>query len=504
MQENEVKAKKIGKSKWTILFLVGVLAGGSIYFFTKGGNKILQPTYTPPVVNKETITQEEFENLPVGVIYEFSEEEQKQFLEEAKKKYETYKDAMPEAHSEVCVAEKENEFDCYYDVNEPIQYSENKSFHNYDGAYYHSGVNQDIVYWPRPDVIRRKNESPTDMLNNDGSLKYPDGFYGYVTYSDSYKKSFGESSYTGLATGDNITDKVNQILLYEDYYLTNEMTNGNIHGGWEDFVKSKLNANYEGYSNASILEQRFLKSELASQKLNGTKSFIDLMFANNYESDAYQIAKEYSKRDLSSYSVVNYVENIPSKYNIYDSVPKEGVAYYYPTKIWKINNATIVVDVRIDDGELLSKHDVAEIQGKIMQSNTESWNFWNDKPVVSTGKYMVFARYFNEDMTQGLIPDFGVEMVNYGSSGNNGILADFDWILYASDYAYNDIAKDVVRRYYAILSEKYSNGESFSSKEILTQVSNETGVPYMDALNIWASYYISHSVHYSYYQHGAK
>lgn len=500
MQENEVKAKKSGKSKWIILFLVGVLAGGSIYFFTKGGNKIFQPTYTPPVVNKETITQEEFENLPVGVIYEFSEEEQKQFLEEAKKKYETYKDAMPEAHSEVCIEIEEGKYECHYEVNEPIQYAQNKSYMTGNENCF-SGVRQDISYLSRPDVIRRKNESPVDMLNNDGSLKYPDGFYGYVAYDNSFK-DYGSK---GLTTGDNITDKVNQILLYEDYYLTNNVANGNVRGEWMDFAKNKLKENQERYSSSSVLTDKYLKSSLASQEFSGTRSLVDYMFANDYEADAYQVAKEYSKRDLSAYSIVDYMENVPSKYNVFDSIDKAGVAFYYPTKIWKINNNTIVVDIRIDDGELLKIYDVAEVQGKIMQSNTEAWDMWEDHSVAcAVNKYTVYARFFNEDMTQGLIPDFGTSLVNYGSCGDNYILADFDRILYSSDYAYSDAAKDIVRRYYAILSEKYSNGESFSSKEILTQVSNETGVPYMDALNIWASYYISHSVHYAYYQHGVK
>ena len=181
--DNEKETKKNKKIKLSTIIiglaLVAALGGGIWWTFI--GSKPQGPDLVEP--EKEAITQESFEELPVGLIYEFSEEEQQAFLELAKKNYEEYGDKAP---------------DMWGVFN-----------------------SDEFFYEERWGITRKNNTNPTEMLNEDGSLRYPDGFYGFVVSNRDYNLQAQENVRQNyeLITDADINAKVNQMLNVEQYYL---------------------------------------------------------------------------------------------------------------------------------------------------------------------------------------------------------------------------------------------------------------------------------------------
>ena len=472
--QDEVKEPEKKKSwkKWGILLAIALVCGGGwfIYDSTKPKPVILEPT-------KPAITKETFDELPVGVIYEYSEEEKKEFIEYAKQKY--------------------NDFGSYPTMQSRFWPSEPSDFNNF-------------FYEQRPDIARRSNKSPEEMLNDDFSLRYPDAFTGFTISSKKNNGDYYDWDVDSIRDVD-INERVNQFLNVEEYYLvhnkggggsafsgdrTNPWYSDNYSTAWNEYLRKRVLPNIRGYSGTpGILTQRALESGLFNKENLNTNKIFELMYtATTAYPEAYEIADSFRVGGHWLTPLVTELESVPSAYDVVDQLPEDIVVYFYPTKVWKVDNNTIVVDVQIDGCDCLGTLDTNEITMKIIQSNTDDELNANKGiasiPKMTDDTYIVYVRLFNSDLTQGFFPDYGVGVANYSHTDDWGLplLSRQEGFV----YSYNQTAQNVLRQYYAKVKELFETNMSISTKQILTEVASNNGISYHDAVNIWGTYYISH------------
>lgn len=475
--------KKFLSSVLTFVLIVGTaitfLVGGFLYinkdeYFPKKLSENL------PVISKdiEQITQEEFEKLDKGVIYEFSNEEKESFLNYAHVLYEEYKH-----------------------VGTPQQ---------------GGGSNADYVYYSiREEVVRHKNKKPENMLNLDGSLKYPEAFTGFVISNrmQSFDKEVPGRDDSWTSSKTNVNYKANAFLLTEKFYLTYNNGNEknykkekalfsiNSNEDWYNEFQKLLNNSINMYPNArNTLPMKMLQNGFFSKENKYTNKIFEILAAGNWDGidtagicNSYDVAA-YLMNDASGEYFINYLENIPQKYNIIDDIPDENVSYFYPTKVWKIDNNNIIVDICIDNGDMLDPVDVNEIKAKIVQSNTvgKISGFQTDGTISNKEDYVVYARYFFDDLTQGVFPDGGVSIANYSCAEGWSLGRNSGFDLGGYTYVFNEKAKDVLRDYWGTVANKLEKDEIIDTQKILKNVAKKQNIPYKDALNIWATYLVSH------------
>lgn len=485
--DNEKETNKNKKVKLStvviVLVLVAVVGGG--LWWTLIGSKPQGPALVES--DKEPITQESFEELPVGLIYEFSEEEQQEFLELAKKNYEEYGDKAP---------------DMWGVFN-----------------------SDEFFYEERWGITRKNNTIPTEMLNEDGSLRYPDGFYGFVVSNRDYNLQAQENVRQNyeLITDADINAKVNQMLNVEQYYLVQNNGVGGAYSengkalsldygtDWDRFLYDYLTPNEEGDGDKTSMGmlmndtvRNLLKRAVDSGLLNAeninTNKIFELMYAPQFYFDAYELADEFRIGEHGLYKLVENMEGIPSAYNVINDIPDENVSYYFPTKVWKIDNNTIVVDVQIENGDMLGAIEIQEIYAKIAQSNTtETLNYYGNVTELNDSSYVVYTRLFNSDLTQGVMPDYGVGIANYTLADGWELGSNYGNYSPGYLYAYNDTAKNVLRYYYSQVKSLMESGDAISSQRILESAAEQYDISYHDAVNIWGTYYISHVYELGYY-----
>ena len=475
MEETNKKNKRKILIVFIVLVLVGVISG--TLWWTLVGSKPQGPDLVEP--EKEAISQDEFEQMPVGLIYEFSEEEQQEFLELAKQNYEEYGDKAT-------------------DLSENYDLTGDENF-NYD------------IRWG---ITRKNNTNPTEMLNEDGSLRYPDGFYGFVVSDRSYNDKVYELIPEGNEEYPNadITAKVNMFLNVENYYLIQNNGVGGAYSenghalsvfygtDWNNYLYDYLTSNDDNEDNTALgmlindttrnLLKRAVDSKFLDAENMNTNKIFELMYAPQIYPDPYELADEFRIGEHQIYKLVDTLETIPSAYNIIDEIPDENVSYYFPTKVWKIDNNTIVVDVQVENGEMLGLYEIEEINRKMSQANTTVTVDSNDEiPEIKDDTYVVYARLFNSDITQGVMPDYGVDIVNYIQCSDK---AEYISSMLGYTYVYNETAENILRYYYSQVKTLMGAGNPISSQDILEKAANEYGISYHDAVNIWGAYYISH------------
>ena len=463
----------------SFIFIAVIFLGGMYVYVNK--DKLFEPPKTlsenlPDISNdNEAITPESFAEMEKGVIYEITEEEKEFYLDYAKALYEEYK--------HVGVAQKEG-----------------------------GSSGNKIYYQIREDVQRRKNEKPEDMLNSDGSLKHPEAFTGFVIsnrhYAFDYAVPGRDDSWTSPKT--NVNRKANAFLLTEEFYLT--YNNGNEKNyseeeclfvipsseEWKESTLESLNFSVDNPNGQNTLILKMINAGFFDTENKYTNKIFEMLAAGDWNSNirvqnAYDIAATWMF-DPAGESIVDGLENIPEKYNIVNKLPDENVTYFYPTKVWKIDNNTVVVDICIVNGDMLDPIDTNEIVAKIVQSNTtkEISYYSSDGSIDQKDDYVVYARYFFEDLTQGVFPDGGVSIVNYGTADSWNLVDGMGSGLGGYTYVFNEKAKDVLRGYWGTVAKKLETGEKIDTQAILKVVAKEEGIPYKDALNIWATYLVSH------------
>lgn len=478
--DNEKETNKNKKVKLStvviVLVLVAVVGGG--LWWTLIGSKPQGPALVES--DKEPITQESFEELPVGLIYEFSEEEQQEFLELAKKNYEEYGDKAPDMWA------------------------------------YHNGM--EFFYEERWGITRKNNTNPTEMLNEDGSLRYPDGFYGFVVSNRDYNEPIQDDLIENgtLITEVDITEKVNMFLNVENYYLVQNNGIGGAYSenghalsvfygtDWDRFLYDYLTPDEEGsYDETSMgmlmnvpirdLLKRAVDSKFLNAENLNTNKIFELMFAPHGYPDPYELADEFRIGEHGLYRLVDNMEGVPSTYNVVDEIPDENVSYYFPTKVWKIDNNTVVVDIQIENGDMLGAIEIEELMTKVSQSNTtETLNAYGTGTELNEDSYVVYTRLFNSDLTQGVMPDYGVGIANYTNCSGWSFGYNYGGFGPGYTYVYNDTAKNVLRYYYSQVKSLIESGQPISSQNILEEAADMYGISYHDAVNIWGTYYISH------------
>ena len=456
IQNETEKDKDNGKipTRFKILVLAFLLFLGGIWAWNRR-YRFFDPTISPkPTL--EAITQEQFEELPVGLIYKMSQEEKDQYYALAKQKYEQYKDLGPQ---------------------------------QVDSGYMYNPENYAAK---RMDATERPNTCPSDMLNEDSSLRYPDMFYGFIIHDESITGKTSKAI-AGSRKGpfDYWNEKANQILFVEDYYLNGGKTSKNA-GTFEwEYIG---NANSEGQGmlpESKLINKAYKSGFMQLDSSNIIRSIFNSMaIPTSYTLDAYDTAKTIVAIDLSDYfhEADGLLEELPEKYNDVANWPNSNPVYYFPTKIWKVDNNTIMVDIQIEGGDRMTGDDMFEMMAKINQSNIgEGEKEGNGRVKYTDDKYIVFARFFNSDITQGMIPDFGIQTVNYNAIGSwmNGLQSTADH----GTFVFNNQAKDILRDIYKEFKTILDAGQTPSTRNVVQEVANKHGVSYVDALNIYVSHY---------------
>lgn len=468
-KEKEIKQKKNHDGLLWII-TIALLIGGTVgYYFVndylteKKKQEFIETGLMSPDPVQEAISETTWEELPVGLIYEVPEELQEEYLGYAKAKYEKYKDLGPQQR----VSE-------YTDV--PLVYLEK-----------------------REDVIPRYNEKPSDMLNNDFSLRYPDMFFGFIIHDE--KITGNDSKY--LATSENrnaqfgenfVQDKMNQILFVEDYYSNGGRLYGN----------ETLARKYLGSANGGQIKRpqqyataRSLKSGFLEEKKNVVDGIFEYMFTagNVVWNDAYQDAYEIMAiKNTEYFKEADNIDDFPEKYNDVDSWEDSYPVFYYPTKVWKIDNNTIVVDFEVVNGDRMASADMYEILAKLIQSNqttvSKNLDFANYETIeYSENMYMVLGRFFDsEDITNGLLAEHGTHILNYTTLNNwyNGCWPFMD----RGTYVFNDKAKDFLSDFYDLLENDLNSGKIPSTRQLLKKAASMNNISYNDAMSIYSSYYV--------------
>ena len=452
--QNKTEKKKKTKTIVKLCILLALVASPFAYqYFT---NKPYTEPESPIPNDKPAITQQTFEDLPVGVIYEFSDEEQKQFLAFAQKMYEENKEGQP-----------------WYDGTDLVN-------------------NQDQFLITREGINRYQNEKPEDMLNEDGSLKHPDAFIGFnVSVKDNvdvYNNNIKISK-----NHVDIDKKINQMIYYEDYFLR-ENANGNyknniINSSWEWYALGDLRGSSD-YTVGNTLIPIAVESGYTTIDNKGANMIYSFMEFSSTDYDVYELLEYFANiREYEPNVGLPTMTNMTDSYNIVNSVPDTNIVYYYPTRVVKLDDKTVIVDIRVDGGEYVGYSSKCDIFSKIMQSNTTNDHMtnWTRKEVGED--YTVFARYFISDISQYMVSELGLSPVNATSissfriHGNGNHHLDYDIVL-------NDSAKGLMKDYFIKIKETLANDDLVSTKEIMQEIAPKYGISYTDAINIWGLYMI--------------
>ena len=466
----KAKREKSEKRNKVILALLVVLAIGGVagyfgyqYYLTQKG---ISDGYISPEPTLPPIEQKTFEELPVGVIYEVPEELQEQYLKAAKAKYEKYKDLGSQQEMT---------------VNHPGNFLEK-----------------------REDVTPRRNEKPSDMLNDDMSLRYPDMFYGFVIHNQEKTQEgedwFFEVPLRLFKEENTASNKMNQILFIEDYYKNNGKI-GEFYQNRGGFDKEYFN----GITDSSLSKYPYLTTvELAINsgliKLSKDQGILKTLFTTMYfpslgytGEDQYDIAKRIMYNHTTEhFKEADNVKGFIDKYNARDELPDTYPIFFYPTKVWKIDEKTIVVDIQVDGARGMNMFDTFEMLTKLVQANlttiTEEYEVYEYPEYNKDNTYLVMGRFFNSDLTQGILPDLGYYPINY--FGLDSTFIGDSSFLKGNFYVFNEKAEGFLRDYYSILKEKLENNEMPSTREMLKQAAKENNISYNDAMEIFITHYL--------------
>ena len=455
--QNKTEKKKKTKTIVKLCVLLALVISPFAYqYFT---NKPYTEPESPIPNDKPAITQQAFEDLPVGVIYEFSDEEQKQFLALAQKIYEENKEGQPW----------------------------------YDGT---DIDNKDQFLTTREGINRYQNEKPEDMLNEDGSLKHPDAFIGFnVSVKDNNPAMLINSSTRLIANETKINKRINQMLYYEDYFLRENATgnykNNIINGTWEWYALGDLRG-FSDYTIGNTLIPVAVESGYTTIDNKGANMIYSFMEFSSTDYDVYELLEYFANiREYEPNIGLPTMTDMTDSYNIVNSVSDTNIVYYYPTRVVKLDDKTVIVDIRVDGGEYVGYMNKFDISSKIMQSNTTNDHLsnWTQKKVGED--YTVFARYFISDTSQYMVSELGLAPVNATSissfwsiDGTGNGHPDYDIVL-------NDAAKSLMKEYFIKVKETLTNGGLVSTKEIMKEIASKYSISYVDAINIWGLYMIS-------------
>lgn len=464
-----LKKEKTAKRNKVILTLLAVLiVGGTAGYFgyqhyltQKGINDgYISPEPTLPAIDQKT-----FEELPVGVIYEVPEELQEQYLKAAKAKYEKYKDLGPQQ---------------MVTLSHPGNYLET-----------------------REDVTPRRNEKPSDMLNEDMSLRYPDMFYGFVIHDQELTQEGEDRFYLSFREtykeDNTCSNKMNQILFVEDYYSNGgKIAYNAFPGGFDQEYLEYLTGS--DISNYPYITTTKLAIDSGLMKLSKDQGILKTLFTTMYfpalaytGEDQYDTAKRIMQIHNTQYfHEADDVEGFSDKYNARNEVEDIYPIFFYPTKVWKIDDKTIVVDIQVENANNMNKFDTFEMLTKLVQANlttiTEEYEVYEFPDYDKENTYLVMGRFFNSDLTQGILPDLGYYPINY--FGLDSTFIGGSGYLNGNYYVFNDKAKEFLRDYYSILKEKLANDETPSTREMLKQSAKENNISYDDAMDIFITHYV--------------
>lgn len=478
MEEN--KKKKLKKTLLTCLLIGGCYLGYKIYQYVEMQN-LIKNGIVSPEPTLEAVDQKTFEELPVGVIYEVPEELQNQYLNSAKAKYEKYKDLGPQQTAT--------------DLWNPDHYATE-----------------------REDVVVRGNKKPSDMLNDDMSLRYPDMFFGFIIHDENITGSRSEVWESYATNQPNLdfrydgamADKMNQIFYVEDQYLNGGINFAKAYGKNKedlgDFYKTQLNDANVNAPHNPVLQSvvRGIESGFYGDNSNkDVKTLFSYMYmSGNPSLDQYDTAYHYMNNSYSSYyyNEVTKIDLLPEKYNDVKNLDDTCPVYFYPTKVWKIDNNTIVVDINVVNGDRMTFDDITEILTKFHQANRayDEIILMNDesRPIddfipyieLEDDTYLVLGRFFDaEGITNGIMPEYGTFVLNYQKIG--------DWYNGTTTYnerglfVFNKKAKEFLSEFYDILEEELNNNGKPSTQKMIKQAAKKVGISYQDGLNIYATHY---------------
>lgn len=472
------KREKREKRNKVILTLLTVLIIGSTaghfgyqhYLTQKEYQEGIDAGYISPEPILDAIDQKTFEDLPVGLIYEVSEEDQMKYLEAAKAKYEKYG---------------------------------------------HLGALQEVTTLKvgtyldkREDATPRRNEKPSDMLNQDFSLRYPDMFYGFVIHDDTKTKLWTDDVYPAmideLQKYDRVSRAMNIILFMEDYYKNNnkaEKQDSAFDSRYHRIInKCEYLSDHPFYTVVSLaLESGFLPTskEQGIVKTLFTNLAIPTLGYGVY-GDQYEIAynENFNKPGvIDTFDYFHEADNVKgfiNKYNVIDEVEETYPVFYFPTKVWKVDNNTIIVDIQIENANNMNMFDTFEILAKLVQSNltkiTEVYEEYEWPEYDKGNTYLVMGRFFNSDLTQGVMPDMGFYPINYFGVGKGWFIGDNG--LKGNYYVFNDKAQDFLRDYYSILKETLEADKTPFTRNILKEAAKKNNISYNDAMEIFITHYL--------------
>ena len=464
------KVKKEGKMPlWATLIIIASLCFIGYKGYETYQLSIAKKDFVSPTPTLDAISKQDFEDLPVGLIYEVPEEDQKAYLEAAKAKYETYKHLG--ATQEGSIAS-----------NQPEHYLA-----------------------AREDVIVRNNSQPSDMLNDDMSLRYPDMFYGFIIHDENITGALSKEIVDIYSDGsadfkseEKMANKMNQIF-YVEKEFNEEMTIHQHYGGTMEssYMGYVMGATGEDYPEAELFRRATVSDFFKSDKEIGVvRTIFQYMFFANYGSqgDPYGAAYHDMYNNGSSYyfNKVDSIDLFPEKYNDVENWEDTYGVYYYPTAVWKVDNNTIVVDIAVVNGDRMASGDRYEILAKINQANTHLGNNSSTQlypsQELNEDTYLVMGRFFDaENITNGIVPEYGTHVLNYKNIGNwtNGACSKHD----RGTYVFNDEAKEFLKEFYDILEKELEANNDLSTQKMIQQAAKKTGISYQDALNIYATQY---------------
>lgn len=397
------------------------------------------------------ITQQSFEDLPVGLIYEYSEEDKAEFLEMA----------------------KDPEFSAGQFFQETVELT----------------------------------------LAEDGSLRRPEGFIGRLeTNLDGKSKYESEDMTEHLvldkmiesrfdANGLDIDKVVNRILHYEEYWNNGGKVSVNF-SGWKWLIDSNYTSLYDDFYGDEIMKRamdsEFLKTDVGVNHLPYEFMFFGPLIRNPY----YMLMEAANNQPDDNYLSVQFngLSSKLEKYNEADKYSGTVTTYYFPTKVWKLDDKHIIVDVQIENGSMLSTLDINKLVSKINYANAEvvdQEDTEGQEAFMVNGTYdpetdfTVSARYFDSDITQGFRPDFGMSIANryqgYGANFNTGH--------FRKDIVLNEQAKELLKDYYKEINRCMENNETISTLNILKELASKHNMSHEEAVNIWAVNYMQGTVH---------
>lgn len=468
MENEKIKEKEGKMPLWAKLICVLGLAFLGYKGYETWQLSIAKKDFVSPAPTVDAITKESFEDLPVGLIYEVPEDLQKQYKEAAIAKYETYKHLGAQQEGSIAISQPEH------------------------------------YLTTREDVIVRNNSKPSDMLNEDMSLRYPDMFYGFIIHDESITGALSKEIVKAYSGGSadfknekSMAKKMNQI-----FYVEKEFNNGmTIH----QHYGSTMENSYMGYVNGATgqdypeaeLFRRAVKSDFykSDKEIGVVRTIFQYMFATTASSgDAYAAAYHDMENNGSSYyfNEVKEIDLFPEKYNDVENWEDTYGVYYYPTAVWKVDDNTIVVDIAVENGNRMAVGDMYEILTKINQANAHSGNNSSTQlypyQELKEDTYLVMGRFFDaQNITNGIVPEYGTCVLNYKNIGDwtNGAWSSHE----RGTYVFNDKAQKFLKEFYDILEKELKTNNDLSTKKMIQQAAKKTGISYQDALNIYATHY---------------